>query len=164
LDKEEMNMKIPELDVPEVSKAEKSIKAEATIAGLSGWKKVKKDYDGLVICPYLGHEIWGQYANDFTLYGDPVAVTDYITQIVGDSWKTKLFFLAEWYRHWDAASGIIWRKSGISKLNLVKQLDTFENIEERIENYKPSNDIKSTETTDTNETTDTDTNSSITTT
>jgi hypothetical protein len=45
LDKEEMNMKIPELDVPEVSKAEKSIKAEATIAGLSGWKKVKKDVE-----------------------------------------------------------------------------------------------------------------------
>ena len=128
------------------------------IRNVINWKKVKKDYDGLIICPYLGHEIWGTNANDFTLYGNPVAVTDYITQIVGDSWKTKLFFLAEWYRHWDAASGIIWRKTGIQDFNLVKQLDTFDNIEARIENYKPPNEIKSTETTDT------DTNSSITTT
>lgn len=43
LDKEENNMKIPELDVPEVSKAEKTIKAEATIAGTSGWKEIPKN-------------------------------------------------------------------------------------------------------------------------
>jgi hypothetical protein len=45
LDKEEQDMKTPELDVPELSAGEKTIKAEATIAGLSGWKKVKKDVE-----------------------------------------------------------------------------------------------------------------------
>jgi hypothetical protein len=45
LDKEEEDSIIPELDVPEKTKAETTIKAEATIAGLSGWKKVKKDVE-----------------------------------------------------------------------------------------------------------------------
>jgi hypothetical protein len=45
LDKEEDDSSIPELDVPEKTKAETTIKVEATIAGLSGWKKVKKDVE-----------------------------------------------------------------------------------------------------------------------
>jgi hypothetical protein len=45
LDREDEVIKTPELDVPELSAGEKTIKAEATIAGLSGWKKVKKDVE-----------------------------------------------------------------------------------------------------------------------
>lgn len=43
LDKEDQEGKLPENDVPEASKAEKTLKAEATIAGTSGWEKMKKD-------------------------------------------------------------------------------------------------------------------------
>jgi hypothetical protein len=43
LDKEEQDMKTPELDVPELSPGEKTLKAEATIAGTAGWKKTEKD-------------------------------------------------------------------------------------------------------------------------
>lgn len=95
------------------------------------WERVRKDYYGLLICPYLGDEIWGDNANDFTLYGNTKLVNNYIMTLVGDNWKNSLYLLAEWYRHWETATGVVWNPKGIKKINLVKRMTTFEVLENK---------------------------------
>ena len=93
------------------------------------WNRVKKDYDGLIICPYLGDKIWGKHANKFGMIGNKKQIEEYIQKVVGtNKWKNSIFFLAEWYRHWEEASGVIWKKDGISDIRLIKKLDTYDNI------------------------------------
>jgi hypothetical protein len=96
------------------------------INNIINWTLVKKDYDGLLICPYLGNKIWGKHANMMGLYGNFEAINNYIEGIVGKRWKTKLYFLAEWYRHWETSTGVIWKTTGIKKLILIKKLGTFD--------------------------------------
>jgi len=92
------------------------------------WDRVKKDYDGLIICPYLGNKIWGKNANKFCMWGDKKQLDHYVQKVVGNEWKNSIFFLAEWYRHWEEASGVIWKKDGIDDIRLIKKLDTYDNI------------------------------------
>ena len=89
---------------------------------------VKKDYDGLVICTYLGDEIWGKNYIDFSISGNKNTINDYIINIIGEEWKNKLYFLAEWYRHWDTSSGVIWSMEGLDDFKLAKRLTTFDNV------------------------------------
>jgi hypothetical protein len=60
------------------------------------------------------------------------SINNYIVKIIGNKWKTKLYFLAEWYRHWECGSGVIWRKSGIKKISLVEKLKTFNKIKKEL--------------------------------
>jgi len=124
------------------------------IKNVINWKKVKEDYDGLIICPYLGDEIWGKDANNFQFNGDPVVITNYITNIVGVSWKKKLYFLAEWYRHWETSSGVIWKKSGIKNIILIKKLKTFDDIPLKIKHSKNNTDNNNISTDNSNSTED----------
>ena len=41
-----------------------------TFNNVMNWKMVKKDYDGLIICHYLGNKIWGSKATKFAISGD----------------------------------------------------------------------------------------------
>lgn len=122
------------LRISSLSELEKFIKkykfpnSRLKIYNVINWKKVKEEYDGLIICPYLGDEIWGKKANKFGLYGDNKKIEEYIKKLVGDSWKNSIYFLAEWYRHWETATGTIWRVTGIKNIKLIKKLDTFENL------------------------------------
>lgn len=93
------------------------------------WEKVKNDFDGLLICPYLGNEIWGERANEMSLRGNKQLINDYIVKAVGEKWKESLYFLAEWYRHWETATGVIWKSKGVTEINLVKRMNTFEELE-----------------------------------
>lgn len=102
---------------------------ELTFDNVINWKKVKNDYDGLLICPYLGDKIWGKRANEMGLRGDKHLINDYIVKAVGDKWKDSLFFLAEWYRHWETGTGVIWKSKGVTEINLVKRMETFKEIE-----------------------------------
>jgi hypothetical protein len=57
------------------------------------WKKVCKDYDGIVIAPY----VWSRRL-------------------------TSMGTVSDWYYGWDCASGVIWRPSkAISKLTLIQK-------------------------------------------
>lgn len=102
--------------------------SELTITNVMNWDKIKEDYDGLVICPYLGNEIWGNLAHSMSLDGVPESIDQYVKKLAGDSWKTNIFFLAEWYRHWETGSGVVWRASGIKDFKLVERMTTFDNI------------------------------------
>jgi len=96
-------------------------KEEPKINDVINWKKVKKEYDGLVICPYLGNIIWGKKANTYGLWGE----SEYFDDLI----KNKFHKLSEWYRHWEEGSGVIWRPStGLQKISLIKKLNTFDKI------------------------------------
>ena len=87
------------------------------------WKKVKNKYDGLIICPYLGNDIWGKNATGFGLYGENNNIENYINKL-NNKWKNDIYFTAEWYRHWEEASGVIWKPStGIKSVNLISKIN-----------------------------------------
>lgn len=88
------------------------------------WKRVKKEWDGMIICPYLGNEIWGKNDNKFGMWGDKNKLNEYVEKISGSKWKNDIYFTAEWYRHWEEASGVIWRSNtGLRSIKLIKKLD-----------------------------------------
>jgi len=99
-----------------------------TITNVLDWNKIKEKYDGMVICPYLGNELWGPHANSMGFDGDAQAINEYVQKIAGDGWKDNILFLAEWYRHWETGSGVIWRDSGVKDFKLVERLTTFDNL------------------------------------
>jgi hypothetical protein len=93
------------------------------ISDIIDWKKVKKNYSGLIICPYLGDKIWGPNANKFGFWGNQY-VDEYLDKIIGDKWRDKLFFTAEWYRHWEEATGVIWKPStGVKSIRLIEKIN-----------------------------------------
>ena len=96
-------------------------KSNPKMSDMIDWKKVKKTFDGLIISPYLGKKIWGKYATKFGYYGP--GVDSYINEIIGGKWKKNIFFTAEWYRHWEEASGVIWKPhTGIKSIKLIKKI------------------------------------------
>jgi hypothetical protein len=99
------------------------------IIDIINWNRVKKEYDGLIICPYLGDIIWGKNANNFSIYGNNKQINEYINKVVGNKWKNNIYFTAEWYRHWEEGTGIIWKPStGLINIRLLKKLNTYESL------------------------------------
>jgi hypothetical protein len=89
------------------------------------WSKVKKDWDGLIITPWLGDKIWHNTSTPsdrFEIIGGESA-HDFINEIMGARWKNNNVVLSEWYRHWECASGVIWNVQGIASCNLIKETD-----------------------------------------
>ena len=82
------------------------------------WSIVKKDYDGLIICPYLGKDIWTKI-NDPTNVALDNYTNSYIKNSLGENIMKYPKIYLEWYRHWEASTGVIWRKRGIKKINLI---------------------------------------------
>lgn len=103
-------------------------KDDIKIYDVIDWKQVKKDYDGLIVCPYLGDKIWGEKANDFGIYGDTKKIQEYVDTVIGKKWKKNIYFLAEWYRHWDEGTGVIWRTTGLKEIRLIKKTDTYDKL------------------------------------
>jgi len=89
------------------------------------WDRVKKDWDGLIITPWLGEKIWHNTSTPgdrFEIVGRESA-HDFINEIMGARWKNNNVVLSEWYRHWECASGVIWNVQGIASCNLIKETD-----------------------------------------
>jgi hypothetical protein len=81
------------------------------------WNKIKDKYDGLIICPFLGYKIWKKYQPDLHIHKN---TTKYINQSIGKNLKKYPSFFLEWYRHWEAGTGVIWKKNAVKKFNLIK--------------------------------------------
>lgn len=78
------------------------------------WSNVKKEYDGLIIDPYLGKDIWNFFNNKQSNYFYLNDITNkYIRKTLGKNIKKYMQFYLEWYRHWETASGVIWRERAI---------------------------------------------------
>ena len=89
------------------------------------WTKVKKDWDGVIITPWLGNKIWHSTPNPndkFEFKGGESA-HEFICELMGARWKNNNLILSEWYRSWECASGVIWNVQGISSCDLIKQTD-----------------------------------------
>lgn len=106
-------------------------KNKKEVSDIINWKQVKEDYDGLIICPYLGDKIWGKDSVNMKIMtrGKTNKWDEYVNQIMGNKWKDDIVFTAEWYRHWEEGTGVIWKPStGLKKLKLIKKLDTFDHL------------------------------------
>ena len=90
------------------------------------WNLVKKQYDGLIICPYLGYDIWKK--NVITMSYIKKNQQNYILDAVGDDIEKYPQFFLEWYRHWETVSGVVWRSSGIKDFILIERMTTFDNL------------------------------------
>lgn len=89
------------------------------------WARVRKDWDGLIITPWLGDKIWHYTSapgDQFEIIGGESA-HEFISEIMGARWKNNNVVLSEWYRHWECASGVIWNVQGIASCNLIKETD-----------------------------------------
>ena len=87
------------------------------------WDLVKKDYGGIVICPYLGNKIWKNIDIDDNFFG----ITDEINKYIRKTIKKNLIkypeFYLEWYRHWETSTGVVWKISSVKSINLIKEYD-----------------------------------------
>ena len=103
-------------------------KDKIKIHDIVDWGRVKSEYDGLIICPYLGDKIWGKHAVNFSIWGEDKKLDEYYDKMLGNKWESDIYFLAEWYRHWEKSTGIIWRTSGLTDIRLLTRLNTFDDI------------------------------------
>ena len=87
------------------------------------WNRVKTDFTGIIITPWLGDKIWHLSNKErMEIIGGEVA-HDFFVDLMGNRWKNNMMLLSEWYRHWECASGVIWNISGISSCDLIKETD-----------------------------------------
>ncbi len=107
-----------------------SNKKTKDINNIINWKKVKKDYNGLIICPYLGTDIFGhKNATDMWMNGNVDVINAYYEKLLENKQDKNIMFLAEWYRHWHTGSGVIWNKNGVDEIKLLKHMNTFDNYD-----------------------------------
>jgi hypothetical protein len=84
------------------------------------WPKVKKEYDGLIIDPYLGKDIWFFFNNKQSNFFYLNNITNkYIRKTLGKNIKKYMQFYLEWYRHWETSSGVIWREKAIKSVEHI---------------------------------------------
>jgi len=90
------------------------------------WKKIKKIYDGIIICPCLRNEIFGNNLEKLIdKYKDETIIQNKINELYGNKWKDNLVFLSEWYRNWNS-EGVIWRPSAVKNIKLIIKTTTFD--------------------------------------
>jgi len=82
------------------------------------WKKVKKDYDGLSINPYLGGKIWGINKDPTEEYIEK-RIQKYIKKSLNKNFSKYPKLFLEWYRHWEIASVVIWKVKAIDKIKKI---------------------------------------------
>ena len=92
------------------------------------WKRIKKDYSGIVICPYLGELLFGKNANEIGLTGTPENITNFYKKLLGPTYYDHILFLSEWYRHQEAGTGIIWNLAGIKDIVLLDKSAVYPRI------------------------------------
>jgi hypothetical protein len=98
------------------------------IRNVMDWKKIKKDYSGIVICPYLGDLLFGKNANEIGLTGSPENITNFYKKLLGPTYYDHILFLSEWYRHWEAGTGVIWNLAGIKDIVLLNKSAVYPRI------------------------------------
>ena len=97
-------------------------KSNIKIHDILDWKQVKKDYDGIIICPNLHKQIFGNTKSLLDIYEDENIIQKNILEKYGKNWYEELIFLSEWFRYWKQ-EGVIWRPSGIKDIRLIDKLN-----------------------------------------
>ena len=84
------------------------------------WEEVKKTYNGLIIEPYLGKNIWNFFNNKQSNFFYLTNTTNtYIRKTLGKNIKKYMQFYLEWYRHWETSSGVVWREKAIESVEQI---------------------------------------------
>ena len=86
------------------------------------WKQVKKDYDGIIICPNLHKQIFGNTKPLLDIYEDENIIQKNILEKYGTAWYEELILLSEWFRNW-REEGVVWRPIGIKEIRLIDKLN-----------------------------------------
>ncbi len=108
-------------DVDELIKFHKTFaKFKKDMGYVIDWNKVKKNYNGLIINPYLGYKIWGKDRKVLHYYLEKEN-NEHIRIALGKDIQKYPKLYLEWYRHWETASGVIWRKDGIEDIIDITQ-------------------------------------------
>jgi hypothetical protein len=98
------------------------------IRNVMDWKRIKNDCMGIVICPYLGDLLFGKNANAVGLTGTPDDITNFYKKLLGPTYYDHILFLSEWYRHWEAGTGVIWNLAGIKDIVLLNKAVVYPRI------------------------------------
>lgn len=108
------------------------------IRNVIDWKRIKMDYLGIVICPYLGDLLFGKNANAIGLTGTPENITNFYKIMLGSAYYDHILFLSEWYRHWEAGTGVIWNLAGIKDIILLNKAVVYPHILKALDKKKKS--------------------------
>jgi hypothetical protein len=92
------------------------------ITDILNWKQIKKEYDGLIICPNLHEQLFGDTLPLLDIYKDENIIQEKILEKYGENWKKELRFLSEWFRGW-RCQGVVWRQTGLKQINLIDKLN-----------------------------------------
>jgi hypothetical protein len=92
------------------------------IHNILDWKQIKKDYDGIIICPYLHKQIFGNTKQLLDIYQDENIIQKNILKEHGKNWYEKLILLSEWFRNWKP-EGVVWRPTGIKEIRLIDKIN-----------------------------------------
>jgi len=109
-------------DLHKFIKLYKKKPADIKLYDVIDWDRVRKDFNGLIITPWLGDKIWHLGPERMEIIGGEVA-HDFFVDLMGSRWKNNMILLSEWYRHWECASGVIWNINGIASCDLIKETD-----------------------------------------
>jgi hypothetical protein len=85
------------------------------------WVKVRNEFQGIIITPYLGDLIWHLGTDVMNIQGAETA-HEFFTDLMGTRWKNNMMLLSEWYRHWNCACGVIWNPEGIIGCSMIKEI------------------------------------------
>lgn len=88
--------------------------------------KIRKNYSGLKICPYR-FDVLNPIITESTK-GESVRTLKVskkvLSKVLGkDITIDKYNLMTEWYRHWDVASGVVWKVNGIDSIKLLAKYD-----------------------------------------
>ena len=93
------------------------------ITNILNWEKIKKEYDGIIICPNLHEQLFGENTkNLLDIYKDENIIQEKILEKYGENWKKELRFLSEWFRGW-RCQGVVWRQTGLKQINLIDKIN-----------------------------------------
>lgn len=88
--------------------------------------KIRKDYSGLKICPYR-FDVLNPIITE-TTKGESIRALKVskkvLSKVLGQGITVENYnLMTEWYRHWDVASGVVWKTNGLESLKLLAQYD-----------------------------------------
>jgi len=92
------------------------------ITNIMNWDKIKKEYDGLIICPILHKQLFGDTIKLLDIYKDENIIQEKILEKYGENWKKELMLLSEWFRGW-RCQGVVWRQSGLKQISLINKIN-----------------------------------------
>lgn len=92
------------------------------IHNILNWVEIKKQYNGIIICPNLRKQLFKNTKSLIEIYEDENIIMDKIIETYGLNWMNNLELISEWFRHWHN-EGVIWNPEGIKSIKLINKIN-----------------------------------------